>query len=257
MAGEFPVAEQGLYLYAITDAGDDYPIDCAPIGENGGQVMVLAWKDIGTVVSPSPIVRYEPFRKNFLAHQLVIEEVMDRHTVLPVRFGSVAPGAGSVCQIMQERYDEFAGALARFKDKVEHGVKATWEDGMAFAEILAENSDIRSLRDKLAKLPPEKTWNERRHLGQMVEQALLAKREREAAIMLKSLTPFCVEHQTNATYWDQMILNAVFLVQEARTAELDEAMDALSDQYEGRAKFSYVGPVAPFNFIEITVQLPA
>jgi len=50
-----------------------------------------------------------------------------------------------------------------------------------------------------------------------------------------------------------MVLNAAFLVKEARQADFDEAVKWLDEEMGKRIIFKYVGPVPPYNFVNIVV----
>ena len=53
---------------------------------------------------------------------------------------------------------------------------------------------------------------------------------------------------------DRMVLNAAFLVEKSREAEFDHAVSRLDEELGPRALFKYVGPVPPYNFVNITVN---
>ena len=50
-----------------------------------------------------------------------------------------------------------------------------------------------------------------------------------------------------------MFVNAAFLVDKGREKEFDNIMDELGDKYKDRTKFLYVGPLPPFNFVNIVI----
>jgi len=50
-----------------------------------------------------------------------------------------------------------------------------------------------------------------------------------------------------------MVLNAAFLVDEARQVEFDAAVERLDQEMGKRLIFKYVGPVPPYNFVNIVV----
>ena len=54
-----------------------------------------------------------------------------------------------------------------------------------------------------------------------------------------------------------MVLNAAFLVEKANEAACDQAVQALDAEMGKRMMFKYVGPVPPYNFVNIVVQWDA
>jgi len=91
-------------------------------------------------------------------------------------------------------------------------------------------------------------------LGEMVKKALDQKREREAAGLLASLRPLAYRTQESAIVVDRMIVNAAFLVARSREEEFDRAVRRLDEDLGQRIIFKYVGPVPPYNFVNIVVN---
>jgi hypothetical protein len=87
----------------------------------------------------------------------------------------------------------------------------------------------------------------------MVEQALQKKKEQEAETIVDALRRTAFDHKLNKTIGDEMFINSAFLVNKGREKEFDNIMDDLSDQYQDRMKFMYVGPLPVFNFVNIVI----
>lgn len=183
---------------------------------------------------------------------------MQEYTLLPVRFGTVAGGpsaAEDIQRLLHKREREFKDLLGEMEGKVELGLKALWRDQQAaFAELVAENPAIRKRRDSLRDKPPEVVRFEGVPLGEMVKTALEQKRSREAASILAPLRPVAQRTQENPVVADRMILNAAFLVPKGREAGFDRGVSALEEKLGHRVSFKYVGPVPPYNFVNIVVN---
>jgi hypothetical protein len=185
----------------------------------------------------------------------VLEEVMRDFTLLPVRFGTVAPNAEAVQeQVLQRRYDELNQSLGEIEGRVELGLKAFWYEGAIYEEIVAENSPLRRLRDSLRDRTPEESYYDRIRLGEMVEAAMERKRNVDSEKVLDRLRPLVYKSRTNQLITDRMVLNAAFLVNQDREAAFDQAVQALDADMGKRMMFKYVGPVAPYNFVNIVVH---
>jgi hypothetical protein len=50
---------------------------------------------------------------------------------------------------------------------------------------------------------------------------------------------------------DDMVLNRAFLVSRANEPQFDARMRALSESQEARMVFRYIGPVPPYNFVQL------
>jgi len=82
--------KEGIYIYCIIGTEAAKAFGLIGIGGRGDKVYTICFKDIAAVVSNSPIIKYTVSRKNMLAHERAIEEAMNEHTVLPVRFATIA-----------------------------------------------------------------------------------------------------------------------------------------------------------------------
>ena len=249
-----PETPIGKYMYCIIRSSEPRQFTTLGIGERGDIVHTVHFMSLAAVVSDSPVVEYESSRRNMMAHTLVLEEVMREFTILPVRFGTVAPSAEAIQEkVLKRRFGEFHGLLQEMEGRVELGLKAFWYEEGIFQEVVEENPSIRRLRDSLMGRPAEETYYDRIRLGEMVENAMWKKRDGDAEKILIPLRPLVYKTRANKVVTDRMVLNAAFLVDEARQAEFDAAVKRLDEEMGKRLIFKYVGPVPPYNFVNIVV----
>lgn len=255
--------QKGKYIYCIIDSQEEKDFDVVGIGGRRDRVLSVVFKDIAAVVSDSPVVEYSISKMNTTAHMKVMEMLMNDHTVLPVKFRTIAPGSKNQspeerikCEILKERYDELEDLLSRMRDKIELGLKAIWIDmETVFQEIVEENLDIKLLKKRISPENPNQTYWQRIKLGEMVKRALDKKRAKEEEKILETLKSNRCELRTNKIFGDRMITNSAFLVNKSHIKEFDNLIDKLTSTYNGRVRFKYVGPVPPCNFIEIVITL--
>jgi len=247
--------EDGQYIYAIVATNEERNFGPIGIGDGKNDVYTVCYQDIGAVISPSPVVKYSVSRANTMAHQKVMEEAMNCYPMLPVRFGTIGEGVELIKEkVLKARYDELRDLLIYVEDKIEVGLKALWASKEnLFTEIVAENKEIRLLRDRL-KSRRGGVQREQVRLGEMVKKALEIKKIREEKTILNSFKGLWIDHKTNKAMGDQMITNSAFLIKGEREKEFDQAMNKLNAKYNGSLKLKYVGPIPPCNFIEITVK---
>ncbi|MFQ5872498.1 MAG: GvpL/GvpF family gas vesicle protein, partial [Dehalococcoidia bacterium] len=256
---------QAKYLYCIIKCHQERTFDGAhAIGGGGDKVHTVVFRDLATVVSDSPDMKYDNTRANMMAHQTVIERVMDEgFTVLPVRFGTVTrEGTSSPVEdvkhkLLESRFEEFHDLHREMDNRVELGLKALWRDESAiYDEVVAGNKEIRRVRDSLMgrmSRPPETTHFDRMHVGELVKVALDRKRDKEAKGILSRLRPIAERVRENKIIMDKMVLNAAFLVDKEREEACDAAVRKLDEELGERMVFKYTGPSPPFNFCEIVV----
>jgi len=247
------VREEGKYLYGII--GTDEERNFGPIGLGGRGVESIAYRDLSAVISNAPMGKYVVNKENLLAHQRVLERVMNDHTVLPVRFCTVAANAEEIRRLLERRYRELKNLLRDMDGKVELGVKALWRNmELIFREIVDENEEIKRLKATSAEKPSRQTHAHQLAIGQMVQAALETKKEREREEILSGMKRLSINYRLNRTVGDKMLLNAAFLVDRDREKEFDDLMERLDLRYRERMKFVYVGPAPPYNFVNITLK---
>ena len=246
--------KEGKYIYCIMPNGEPGNFGTIGIGGRGDEVRSFGVSDVAAVVSDSPVKEYRVSRDNTIAHEKVIEEVMKHHTVLPVRFCTIAESEDKVRRILEKERDRFAQMLRQMEGKKELGLKAVFKEEFIYPSILEKFEHIRRAKEKIATLAADKSHYQRMEIGRMVEEALGKEREEYREKIMEFLTPVALETRTNATYGERMILNAAFLVEEKREEEFDLAVEGLAKKYGAGIKFKYVGTLPPFNFVNLVIE---
>ena len=246
--------KEGKYIYCITETRQDRNFGPIGVGERGDEVLTIGYDDLSMVVSSCPMTKVSANRENMLGHQRVIEKVMKEFdSILPVRFGTIASSADEVRNLLDRRYREFKGVLRDMEHKIELGVKGIWEDmKVVFDEIVRESKTIRKLKGTLDEKDSHNT-QVKIGIGQLVKEELDKKKERQAEVIADRLRRTSYEHKLNKTIGDEMFMNAAFLIDKGREKEFDNIMDDLGDEYEGKLKFVYSGPLPVFNFVDIVI----
>jgi hypothetical protein len=247
--------KEGVYVYCIIEGREPTSFGAIGIGGFGHEVYTICNGDLAAVVSNSPMTKYSVSRENTLSHERVIEKVMCEHTVLPVRFGTIAGDEETVKKVLRKEHDRFDMLLQRMRGKKELGLKVIFKKEAIYSDILENYKEISNAKQKIGSLPATKSYYERVKIGQMVEQALENEKETARQTILNVLSPLAVDRRLNEPYGELMIVNAAFLVEVGREAEFDQMVDELAERFVEKMKFKYVGTVPPFNFINLTIEL--
>ena len=251
-----------IYLYCLTRWGKRDPLDLSVkgIGGRGDEVYRIPFRDLAFVVSDSPEEDYDTTRENTMRHEVICEEVMKwGSAVVPVRFGTVATASEAstaeekIVKLIRRRFGELEEILREMEGKDELGLKVFWSKQLLYEDILEESPDIRRFRDRLFASGVA-THYQRIELGTMVHNAMDEKRDVDARRLALALSPLAERYETNKVLMDMMLLNASFLVNKSRVREFDRQVDELDEEYGQRMKLNYVGPVPPFNFVELVIH---
>lgn len=246
--------KEGKYIYCIIDSNQHRSFGPLGIGGRGDDLYTICFNDISAVVSDAPLKKYRVSRENSLAHEMAIETVMTGNTVLPVRFATIAEDREKVGRILEKEHDKFTEMLNEVKDKTELGLKAIFQEEAIYKHILEKYGNIRLLKEKLATQTPEKSHYQRVQIGRMVEEALQREKQIVKDDVLNTLESLAAEVKTNDTYGELMIINAAFFVEKKNEADFDRRVRDLDERYGENVKFKYVGPLPPFNFVNIRIN---
>lgn len=248
------MSNEGKYLYAIIREHRSREFGRIGIGGRNDEVYTIHHKDLTCVVSNSPFRKYPVNRENCLAHQKVLEKVMEEYTILPVRYGVIAENLDLVSEkLLREYYEMLKEQLDGIEGKTELGLKVMWKEMPAiYQELVSENEELRKFRDAIRETA---TQEQRMELGEMVEEALRVKKESEQKMILMPLKELASDSRDNFLMGEWMVVNSVFLVDKSKMEEFDRKANQLAEKHDDRSKFKYFGPVPPYNFVNVPVHL--
>ena len=212
----------GKYIYGIIIGGGDITLGVKGVGGDS-LVYTIAYQGLSCVVSNysgkefSSLSREELVRC-LLAHQAVVEQVMKKHTVLPVKFGTVLSTSDEVCDLISQGHSQFFLPLVWMQDKVEVEVAATWDRGQA---------------------------------------SMVQHRDSYLERMISFLKPVSIEVQPNALGSDGMVMNVAFLVEGANLEAFDNRVRQLNDLFYNQINFHLIGPLPPYSFATVEVTKPS
>ncbi|MDP2934435.1 MAG: GvpL/GvpF family gas vesicle protein [bacterium] len=248
---------RGKYLYCLISA----PTGVASHRTKGGETKEFEIKGIegktvytipegrlSAVVSDSEIKEYLATRENIITHQKVLEEILKEYDLLPVSFGTVVASSEELKQkILKPKAKELQGLLQKIEGKIELSLKVLWLDMNSVFQEIAESSQT------IQKLKKSKNlgYQNRILAGELVNKLLDEKREKEKEEILKPLKKIADDFKENKLLGDSMILNVAFLVKKTKEKEFDKKVNNVGGKFDGRIKFLYVGPMPPFNFVEL------
>lgn len=215
-----------------------------------GDVYGIAYKELTAIVSDAHRARYEVSRRHVLGHEAVVTALMERHDVLPARFGSVRGRTEIVDELLVAHYDACNAQIARVAGMIALGLKVSWAQVQSIiAEIVAGDPKLQVARRRMAA--GHASQNLRLDVGKRVEQMLGAKRVAEAADIVKALAPYAAHDGVchNDLGDEAEVLDAAFLVSRARVEEFREAVTSYDRHRGERYRVRLATPTAPYGFV--------
>ncbi|MBI2336724.1 MAG: GvpL/GvpF family gas vesicle protein [Deltaproteobacteria bacterium] len=245
----------GLWLYCIIENRGEMKWNC--LGIHGtSAVFVVPGGEFAAVVSEEPMKKYPLVRDYLIAHQKVNETVMQGRSVLPVRFCTMTERKEKIVdEVLVPKAQEFRKEFAEIEGKEEYGLRVRWTNlDRIFREIGETDEKILEKKKKILLQTEAERRIELVDIGHWVQTAIQQKNQAMVDALMAELVPLATRSKKNNTLGDAMILNAAFLLKKGVEPALSAKVLSLDEKYKGLLQFKYVGPVPPFNFVEIVIK---
>lgn len=243
------------YIYGFVDLKEKLSLSAHPERE---EIYALNYRDIAIIVGNTDVIDFPSLNKELLlqklaAHQGVIEEIMKKEPILPVKFGTVMENNEEVKELLEKVYPEARKALERMGDKVELDIVVSWNDRMVFEDILREDEEVLRMKRKLRE-ETVPTIDTKIELGKRVYQLLREKGQKYAQEIMGVLQEETEDSRINRVLPDKMVLNAAFLIRRHQEKNLESKVLDLNERYGERFHFRCVGPLPPYSFFTLEVK---
>jgi Gas vesicle synthesis protein GvpL/GvpF len=243
-----------LYVYAIARAGSQAPQGLACVGNPTGALEMLTFGKLAALVSPIDEPEVMAARRHMMAHTKALEHAMTCFTLLPMRFGIIVDAAEHIAQAIGPKADDLLALLDSLDNRIEAGIRASWNESILYKEIVASRRDIARRAEALAKANPTAAYYERIELGREVDSAMAVKRFEEKKALMARLKPYCVRHADLKEGDDMNVMNVALLVDRAREAELIAAIEVIDTEESERLRIKVVSPAPVYNFVKLRLE---
>lgn len=236
------------YVYGIVP--EDVQVSDDARGVAGAPVRLVRHGKIAALVSEVAIERPLGTPDDLVAHQQLLDATAAEVPVLPLRFGAVLTDRQAVVdELLGPYHDEFLSALDELEGRAEFVVKGRYDERAVLMEVLNENVEAAQLRDEIRGKPEAATREARIRLGEVVNQAVSAKREADTGAVLDRLTPLSVFTVVREPSHERDAVHLALLVESDRRGELEKAVAEYARLWAGRIELELHGPLAPYDFV--------
>jgi hypothetical protein len=248
--------QTAIYVYGIVPADAQTTSEARGVGDPPAPVELITHESIAALVSEIPLGRGLGTPDDYTAHARLLDATAAALPVLPLRFGAVLTDREAVRdELLGANHDEFAGALRQLDGRLEFIVKGRYEEDAVIREVLEHDERARRLRESIVGKPEDATRNERIQLGELITNAVAAKRERDTADLTETLRPLGFDAVVREPTHERDAVYVAYLVDGDRRDEFRQAVDDWAGRRSGRIEVRLLGPVAPYDFV-LTRQAP-
>ncbi|HET9893803.1 MAG TPA: GvpL/GvpF family gas vesicle protein [Streptosporangiaceae bacterium] len=242
----------GWYVYGIVRSGVKAPPRKRTVGTEHRPAGLVRSGDIAALVSPVRIGAPLGTPDDLMAHQRLLDAVAARAAVLPMRFGAVLDAKGAVRETLLAPYhDEFAEALGKFAGTVQYVITGRYVEDAVLTEVLAEHSEAAALAAAIRGKSELATRELRIRLGELVNEAIAAKRQADSAALMDTVGPYCeaVAARQPSHEEDAACLALLVRRDKADQQRLRQSLNDVAARWRGRVDFRLLGPMAPYDFV--------
>ncbi|MGW8567687.1 GvpL/GvpF family gas vesicle protein [Isoptericola sp. NPDC055881] len=237
-----------LYLYGLVAQGTRPPGDLT--GVDGQPVRVVPLEQVAALVSDAPVQRDVGLPDDVRDHARVLDAVAATRPVLPVRFGTLTTDEELPDAVPQGAQAEHAEALRALEGSVQLTVSARYREDAVLAELVAQEPEIRRLRELTRGRSEESTYDARMRLGELVVAGFERRRGGDEQRLVATVAPLARATRMHEVSRTGDIAELALLVRHDDVERLEVALEALAAQVADHMTVRLVGPQAPYDFTE-------
>jgi hypothetical protein len=256
-AGHRPTAgaERAVYVYGVIRRTAPGGLTGSGVGSRPAPLRLVEGRTLSAVVSDVPPTWRAAGRADVERHDRVLAELMDRETVVPMRFGIVMASDDDVRDRLLERHaGTLAALLERLDGRVQMSVKAYYLEEALLREVLRRHPELKRRSDALEGLPLAASQPERIALGRDVAAAVEEQRALDERTLAEPLAAVADDIRVEPPVSDRQVAAIQLLVGADERPRLDAAVRRLADEHGSRFGLRYVGPLPPYSFSVVALD---
>jgi hypothetical protein len=240
---------EGKYLYCILEGAQNHHFN--EVGLLGKQVHTIPYKDISAVLSNASFKEMKPDVETITSHQRVIEESRMHGTTLPARFGTMFKSNYSVKNMLTKTYKDLKSKITYLKDKDEFGIKIMIDrsDLNKLKLVSQDNPEIKKIKKEIASSGKGTAYFLKMKMDEAVRNETYKRIDQLSGQIHRELAGTVQQNCLLKTDFDQIILNAAYLVNRDDITKFRRKLDDLKEKHEKNGLiFHMSGPWAPYSF---------
>lgn len=243
----------GYYVYGIVPSDVETDSDARGIGD--APITVVRRGDVAALVSELETDRPLGEPEDLQAHARVLDGTASAVPVLPLRFGAVVQSEDAVAEeLLAAHEEEFREALEQLDGYAEYVIRGRYDERAVLNEVLSESDEAAQLRDAIRDKPEDATRNERIALGELVNNAVDAKRQADTRQLVEVLDRLGLRCTPQEPTHELEAVHVACLAEVDKQDDLARELGKLERDWDGRIEIRLLGPLAPYDFVTTTQQ---
>jgi Gas vesicle synthesis protein GvpL/GvpF len=242
--------QTAVYVYGILPGDVEVEPGASGVGDPPGEIRVVRHRDLAALVSDIdpdlPLGRPE----DLVAHEELLDASAADVPVLPLRFGAVVINDDAVTEeLLGPHHDEFAAALRQLEGHAEYVVKGRYAEDALLREVLSEDPQAARLGDQIRGADPDATRELRIQLGEIISNAVEVKRQQDTRTLGEAVDGIAAASVVRPPTHELDAVHTALLVESSAAQDLEQAVQRLADEWDGRVEVRLIGPMAAYDFM--------
>ena len=239
-----------VYVYGILPGDVEVEPGATGVGDPPSEIRVVRNGDLAALVSDiapdQPLGRPE----DLIAHEELLDATAADVPVLPLRFGAVVTSDDAVAEeLLGAHHDEFSSALQQLEGHAEYVVKGRYVEDAMLREVLAEDPQAAQLAEQIKGADPDATRQLRMQLGETISNAVEVKRQQDTRAVGDALEGIAAASVVREPTHELDAVYTALLVETSAAQDLEQAVQRLADDWDGRIELRLIGPMAAYDFV--------
>jgi hypothetical protein len=207
------------------------------------QLALVPYRDIAAVVHELEDQSWKKMSKEelnsrLLWYQKVNVDLLRHCTMIPLRFGNIAPDTQNIKQFLSRTYLHLKSALNGVTGKAEFVVQLSWNLKAALQEI------AQGWKSRLDSSTPVES-------GKVLFEAAKEKRKVLINTVHQGLFPLAVNFTDGKRTDESILMNRSYLIDKEKEPLFDKAMEKLGRENQAYITFRYIGPIPAYSFVPL------
>jgi Gas vesicle synthesis protein GvpL/GvpF len=245
--------QKGIYVYGILPGDVELADEMLGVGDPPGRIRVIRSDGLAALVSEVDLSQGLGSPDDLMAHKDILDASAAELPVLPLRFGAVLTTEDAVAEeLLDANHDEFADALDELDGRAQFVVKGRYVEDVILDEVLSQNKQAARLAEKIQGKNSDATRDARIQLGEMINEAVSAKREKDTQALGDAMNGHCVASVVRDPTHELDAVHVAFLVDSDQESDVEAVLEDLAGTWDGRIEMRLAGPMAAYDFVGTT-----
>ena len=241
--------QKGIYVYGILPADIEVTGGIPGVGEHPGLLRDVRCDGLAALISEVDSSGRLGSPDDLRTHREILDATAAEVPVLPLRLGTILASEDAVAKdLLAAHHDEFTAALDQLEGRTEFQVKGRYVKDAVLGEVLSQNKQAAGLREAIQGKDPDAARNARIELGQLLNQAVKARREKDTRTLSQAMERLCVASVARKPAHELDAVDIAFLVAADQEPEVERVIEDLAHEWEGRIDVQLLGPMAAYDF---------